>query len=109
LSLTARKAVTSANNSINDALAAVSAIFCRRVLNLPLETVGEHEKRSILGNLGVDVDGLTPCLWEFQPEQLLIERVKMFRDSSTEMDKALRNVMRSAEMRFAVGDVTYAV
>ncbi len=73
-------------------------MFCLHVLKMPLATVGEHEKRFILGNLGVDVDALAS--WDFQPD-LLLGRVKQFRDSSNDMDKGLESIIASAERQFA--------
>ena len=64
---------------------------------MPLETVGEHEKISILGNLGVDVNALAS--WDFQPG-LLPGMIKRFRESSHMMDKELQIIIACAERRF---------
>lgn len=74
-------------------------MFCLHILKLSLDTIGDHEKISILGNLGVDADTLAS--WDFQPD-LLLGRVKLFREFSHDIDKGLESIIASAERRFAL-------
>ncbi|GAB1312793.1 hypothetical protein MFIFM68171_03003 [Madurella fahalii] len=93
-----KSAVECSSRCLNDARAAVAAVFCGEVLKFPLSTIGEHEKRSMLGNLGIDIDALVD--WDFQPE-LLLESIKRFRNFSTDLNRELDEVISPIKRRFS--------
>lgn len=79
----------------NDARAAVAAIFCCQVLNMPLELMGDHEKKCTLENLGIDADALSHQEYR---EELIQDRIKRFCSLNEDLNKHFDNMMEDAQL-----------
>jgi hypothetical protein len=84
------------NKALQDAHLAVSVVTLRRVFNTPIELLGDHEKREVLKNLGVDVDALS-SIPSFGPS-LIESRFTAVRDMYDKLDEAVENLRVDANL-----------
>ena len=77
----------------NEARDAAVAIYCRQVLNMSMEEMGEHERRRIRIDLGIDVDAMPHQ--EYRNE-LLRDRIKKYYDFTKQLVEKVDKMKKDA-------------
>ncbi|KAJ9130501.1 hypothetical protein NKR23_g12172 [Pleurostoma richardsiae] len=91
-------AIKEIDRCANQARQAIAMVFCAQVMRKPLdETFPEHDRRTLLAALGVDVDAMSSFAYN---QELIRDRLRRFRENNSNLRTRMESVQKDANFEF---------